>query len=102
MDVLSSIASGSATPLPAMSAATWRAPCSKIATFCPMFAPGQTPGPPTNPATTVGHAALLWRQCGCWVKVQGVVTGCLIHLEGITICTLYLCCKYQGNNLQNL
>ena len=52
MDVLSSMASGSTMPLPAMSAATCRAPCSKIATFCPMLAPGHTPGPPHSPATT--------------------------------------------------
>ena len=39
MLVLSKVATGLATPLPAMSLPTCRAPCSKIATLSPMLHP---------------------------------------------------------------
>jgi hypothetical protein len=37
-------------PFPAMSLATWRAPCSNTATPAPMLPPGHTPDPPHRPA----------------------------------------------------
>ena len=60
----SSAALGLATPMPAMSLATCRAPCSKTATVSPTFTPGNSPGPPVSPATCA-HAAAASRQLQC-------------------------------------
>ena len=60
MDAARMMAVGLATSLPAMSMPMWRAPCSKMVAWVPMFAPGTTPGPPVNPATAGRQAG---RRC---------------------------------------
>ena len=49
--VLSRVARGLAMPFPAMSLPTCRAPCSKIATFSPTFAPASTRLKPSQEST---------------------------------------------------